>query len=203
MPAKADKEKQSDFLYNVLLPLIDMAKCGICSLYFLDASHFVMGGFAGRVWGKVRVWVKTASGRKRFNVLGALDFCLKKVETINNKTYITSTEVVEMFIKLAEINIGKTIYLILDNARYQRCEFVRNAACKYGINLIFLPTYSPNLNLIERVWKLVKSKVLNAAYKETFDEFCESINNCINNLHTEYANEMQTLITENFQILGF
>ena len=202
MPAKADKEKQKCFRDDVLLPLIDKAKRGLCELYFLDASHFVMGGFAGRIWGKFRVWVKTGSGRKRFNVLGALNFVTKKMEIIVNDTYITSTEIVEMFHKLSELHAGKIINIILDNARYQKCPLVFDMAAKCNINLVFLPTYSPNLNLIERVWKFVKSKVLNAAYKETFGQFCDSITECVEGLHEKYHEEMATLITDKFQILG-
>ena len=88
MPAKADKQKQAIFRDNVLLPLIDKATKGLCQLYFLDASHFVMGGFAGRIWAKCRVWVKTGTGRKRFNVLGALNFVSKKMELVTNTMYI-------------------------------------------------------------------------------------------------------------------
>jgi transposase len=203
MPAKADKEKQASFRDAVLMPLIVEAKNGLCELYFLDASHFVMGGFAGRIWGRFRVWVKTGSGRKRFNVLGAINFITKKMETVTNSTYITSTEIAEMFKKLSELHMGRSINVILDNARYQKCAFVFDAASQYGINLVYLPTYSPNLNLIERVWKFVKSRVLNAAYKETFDQFCEGITKCTDNLHEGFRDEMDSLITENFQILGF
>jgi transposase len=202
MPAKADKEKQKTFRDEVLLPLINKAKMGLCELYFLDASHFVMGGFAGRIWGKFRVWVKTGSGRKRFNVLGALNFVTKKMELISNSRYITSVEIGEMFQKLSALHTGKIINVILDNARYQKCEFVFDAAAKYNINLVYLPTYSPNLNLIERVWKFVKSRVLNAAYKETFEQFCQGITQCTENLHERFRNQMATLVTENFQILG-
>ena len=202
MPAKADKAKQENFRDTVLLPLIDKAKRGLCELYFLDASHFVMGAFAGRIWGRFRVWVKTGSGRKRFNVLGALNFVTKKMETVTNSTYITSTEIVSMLQKLSELHAGRIINIILDNARYQKCQLVFDAAAKYNINLVFLPTYSPNLNLIERVWKFVKSKVLNAAYKETFEQFCNNIAECTDNLHEDFHDEMASLITEKFQILG-
>ena len=95
-----------------------------------------------------RKWVKTASGRQRFNVLGALNFVTNKVETVVNITCITSTEVVEMMEKLAKDYVGKSIKIVLDNARYQRCRIVVEAAERLGVELIFLPTYSPNLNLI-------------------------------------------------------
>ena len=130
----------------------------------MDASHFIMGGFPARVWSVIRKYAKTSSGRKRFNVLGALNFVTKKIETITNDSYITSVQVVEMLEKLAR-EYSKRITIILDNARYQHCDFVKENAARLGITLIFLPTYSPNLNLIERVWKLVKSKILAGAYK--------------------------------------
>jgi len=183
------------------MPLIDKAKSGAEALYFLDASHFVMGAFSGRVWSVVRKWVRTASGRQRFNVLGALNFVTKKVETIVNSTYITSTEVVDMLEKLAEIHIGKVVNIILDNARYQRCQLVTEKAAVLGINLIYLPTYSPNLNLIERVWKFVKSRVLNASYHETFHGFCDVIENFVQCLQVDFSSEMQSLLSDKFHII--
>lgn len=168
MPAKADPEIQRNFLNDTLKPLIKQAENGLIELFFLDASHFVMGGFAGRVWPVVRKYVRTSSGRKRFNMLGALNFVSKKVETVTNDTYITSIQVVEM-LEMLKAKYIKPVKIVLDNAAYQRCSFVKEKALELGIDLVYLPTYSPNLNLIERVWKLVNSKVLNSAYHETFE----------------------------------
>ena len=187
---------------SILLPLIEGAKNGAFHLFFLDASHFVMGGFTGRCWSVARKWVKTASGRQRFNVLGALDYVNKKVETVVNTTYITSVQVNEMLEKLAQKYAGKPLKIILDNAKYQRCKAVSEVAKRLDIELIFLPTYSPNLNLIERVWKLVKSEVLNSAYHETFECFCHKIEDCIGSLHTKYAAQMTTLVTQKFHIVN-
>jgi len=184
------------------LPLIDGAESGALHLFFLDAAHFVMGGFSGRCWSVVRRWVKTACGRQRFNVLGALNFATKEVETVVNTTYITSTAVIEMLEKLAQKYVGRPLKIILDNAKYQRCKAVSEVAERLGIELIFLPTYSPNLNLIERVWKLVKSEVLNSAYHETFECFSHKIENCIGSLHTKFATQMATLITKKFHIVS-
>ena len=183
------------------MPLIEKATDGLEELYFLDASHFVMGAFAGRVWSVVRKWVKTACGRRRFNVLGALNYVTKKMETFANDTYVTSTEVIAMLEKLAGIHVGKIINIVLDNARYQRCNAVTSKALQLGINLCFLPTYSPNLNLIERVWKLIKSSVLNAAYTETFQGFCAKITSFVDCLHISHLADMTSLVTNRFHIL--
>ena len=201
MPAKADTGTQKSFLESTLKPLIEKAKRLDVELFFMDASHFVMGGFAGRVWSVVRRYVKTASGRQRYNVLGALNFVSKKIETVCNNTYITSAQVIELMEKLSK-SFEKPIKIVLDNARYQRCKIVVERAAELGIELIFLPTYSPNLNLIERVWKLVKSKVLSSAYHETFVDFCGTVSGCVDNLHNVCAVDMRSLITENFQIIN-
>lgn len=200
MPAKADPKVQRNFIETVLKPLIEKAKNTDIELFFLDASHFVMGGFPGRVWSVVRRFIKTASGRKRYNVLGALNFVTKQVESVCNDSYITATQIVEMLEKLAA-RYNKPIYIVLDNARYQKCIMVKEAAERLGITLQYLPTYSPNLNLIERVWKLVKSKVLNSAYFETFDNFSKNISLCVDSLHTSFYTEMVSIITEKFHII--
>jgi transposase len=187
-------------LNDVLLPAITDAKNGICELFFMDAAHFVQGGVPARVISAVRMWVRTGSGRKRFNVLGALNFVTKKVETVTNKTYINSQSVILMLEHLAQKYSGKTIRIVLDNARYQLCEAVVSRACELGIQLLFLPTYSPNLNLIERVWKFVKSKLLGAAYIDTFAQYSESISDFIDTLDSDYSDKMNKLVTDKFQL---
>ncbi len=171
-------------------------------LFFVDASHFVMGGFCGSIWTKVRRYVQTASGRERYNVLGALDYVSKKVETITNNTYITATEVIALLDKLAASYVGMPISVVLDNARYQRCKAVMEHALAIGVELVFLPTYSPNLNLIERLWKFVKAEVLNAAYHSTFAMFVDIIDTCVGNTHTVHKMRLDTLISEKVQFFN-
>jgi hypothetical protein len=104
----------------VIKPLIEQAENRLIELFFLEASHFIWGGFPARVWSAVRRWIKTPSGRKRFNVLGALNYITKKIETVTNDAYINSTHVVEMF-ELLVSKYKKPITIILDNAPYQIC----------------------------------------------------------------------------------
>jgi transposase len=202
MPSKANPEHQASFLDEILRPAIEKAKLGLLELFFVDASHFVMGGLPGRLWGKVRHWVKTGSGRKRYNVLGALNFLSKKIETVANDTYITSVQVVQLLEDLAAKYVGNQIAIIMDNARYQRCALVKDRAAELGIQLIFLPTYSPNLNLIERVWKFVKAQVLNAVYIETFDEYRDRIARFIENIDVGCSDRMASLVTDKFQLFS-
>jgi transposase len=201
VPAKANPSEQSDFVSKVLDPAVNMTKEGKAKLFFMDATRLIHGGsFIGRVWSKTRIFVEAACGRSRHNVLGAFDFVTKHMVTVTNTTYITATQVVELFGKLIEANPGLVIYIVLDNARCQKCklinEFTKNNPM---IELLYLPPYSPNLNVIERVWKFLKGRLADAAYIETFSEFQAIINGVLNNLGSEYLDQMTSLTTANVQ----
>jgi transposase len=202
MPSKADPKAQRNFVKKVINPLIKKAEKGVVQLFFVDASHFVQGGFVGQLWSKVRIFVKSASGRRRYNVLGALNFMSKKMVTITNDTYITSSQIIMLIDKLLVEYPNQAIKMVLDNASYQRCKLVTEYAITAGVELIFLPSYSPNLNLIERVWKFIKSEALNAAYIGTFNEFQATIDNCITKLDNEHFDKMKSLITGKFQLFN-
>ena len=202
MPAKIDPEKQLDFLKTTLKPLISRAKKGAIQLFFVDASHFVQGGFIGQLWSRIRIFIKSTSGRNRYNVLGALNFATKKMMTVTNDAYITSAQVLMLIDRLIDEFPGQSVKLVMDNAKYQRCKLVMEYAVSHGVELIFLPTYSPNLNLIERVWKFVKSEVLNAAYIGNFADFKYGIDGCLNDLDKKHFAKMKTLITGNFQLFN-
>ncbi len=93
----------------------------------------------------------------------------------------------------------KPIYIVLDNARYQHCDLVRYVAWQLNIHLTFLPTYSPNLNIIERLWKFLKKKTLYAKYYPTFKEFKGAIIENLNNANMLYQDELKTLLNLKFQ----
>jgi transposase len=177
---------------------MEEAEAGKIHLFFMDASHFVMGMFLGYIWTRVRQWVKTSNGRKRFNVLGALNFKTKEVETVTNDTYITSTQVNMLIDKVVSKYGDKPIKIILDNAGYQHAKVVTEHA-KGKVELVYLPAYSPNLNLIERYWKFIKSEVLNVAYYEQFEDFKRKISTCIAESTTTFKERIKTLITANIQ----
>lgn len=200
LPAKADVFKQSEFYKERLFPLMSLAKQQKITLLFVDASHFVMGcDFLGHIYGRVRRFVKTWSGRRRYNVLGAINFVTKKVHTVTNDSYITATEVCEMLRKIAAEYPGQIIHLILDNARYQKCKAVQELADELKIHLEFIPPYSPNLNLIERLWKFVKAK-LRTKFYDDFSEFSNKIDSIIESTTNENKNKIDRLIGEKVQL---
>ena len=89
--------------------------------------------------------------------------------------------------------------LVLDNAQYQKCKLVKYFAKLLDIELLYLPAYSPNLNLIERLWKFVKKQCLYSKYYEDFSKFKNSITECLGKTHTEHKKELNSLLTLNFQ----
>jgi transposase len=161
----------------------------------------VLGAFLGYLWSKFRVFIRTPSGRQRYNVLGAYNAITGAMATVTNTTYINSASVIELLNKLRQLHPGRSIKVVLDNAAYQRNYLVRWHAAILDIELVFLPSYSPNLNLIERYWKFVKKKSLYNRFHSNFESFVEAIDDCINNGNTKYAEELGTLMTLNFQSL--
>ena len=200
LPAKADVEEQKKFYKCILKPLMKAANKGSTVLLFMDASHFVLGcDFLGHIYGFMRRFLKTASGRRRYNVLGAMDFVSKSVLTVSNDTYITASEVCDMLRKIAEAYLGKSIHVILDNARYQKCKAVLELAAQLHIQLVYLPPYSPNLNLIERLWKFVKSE-LRAKYYDDFGIYQQAIDSIISSTAHENKERINKLIGEKVQL---
>ena len=110
----------------------------------------------GYLWCFARCWIKAPSGRQRFNVLGALKAVTHEVITVTNLTYINSERVCQWPGKRVDWGLPVPLTLVLDHARYQRCARVQSVADTLGLESLYLPAYSPNLNLIERLWKLVK-----------------------------------------------
>ena len=200
IPAKADVKEQRTFYETKLKALMEQAKNGEVTLLFLDASHFVMGcDFLGYIYGKVRRWIKTYSGRKRYNILGTLNFVSKKMTAVTNDTYITFSEVCELLYDIALEYAGKPIRLVLDNASYQRCFIVQDTAAVLGIELVYIPPYSPNLNLIERLWKFVKGE-LRTKYYDNFGLFRSKINSIIDSTDKDCKCSMDKLIGDNVQL---
>lgn len=199
IPAKADPQVQREFLTQKLEPKLEEAKVGKRALFFVDASHFVLAPFLGVVWCFARLFIKAPCGRQRFNVLGALNATTKELTTVCNDTYITAQQVCQLLTKLAAQNVGLPITVVLDNARYQRCARVQEHAERLDIDLLFLPSYSPNLNLIERFWKYVKKDCLYSKYYAAFPEFKQAISTCIEQAPLQHKKELHSLLTLRFQ----
>ena len=199
IPAKADLEEQEKFKNEELEPRLEEAKKGERKVFFVDAAHFVLSPFLGFLWSFTRLFLKAPAGRKRFNVLGALDAITHALTIVTNDTYINAQSFCELLWQIAKLDISLPITLVLDNARYQKCKIVSELAEKLNIELLYLPPYSPNLNIIERLWKFVKKQCLYSKYYEDFTLFKNAIMNCLNQIDTSYKKDLDSLLTLKFQ----
>ena len=199
VPGKQDPIRQQAFLgaYEHL----KATKGKEDPIYFADATHPQHNSIPFYGWikkGKDKE-LKANCGRQRLNINGAIN--LETLEsTVRFYETINAQSALDLFSKLeAKHPAAKTIYVIVDNARYYRSRLLRQALKGTKIKLVFLPPYSPNLNLIERYWKFFKKKVLNNRYYKTFAEFkraCESFFR----KRKKYLPELLSLLTDNFHI---
>jgi transposase len=204
IPPKSTLEEhqktQAAFLEKELEPRLEKARKGLQQVLFVDAAHFVHASFLGLLWCVARLYVRAASGRKRYNVLAALDAVSHKLIAVSNHSYINAESVCLLLRAVANAAVpGVPITLVLDNARYQKCALVADLAKQLGIELLYLPSYSPNLNLIERVWKFVKAECLRTKYYDNYDKFHAAIQRCLDDLPSKHRAAMDTLLTHNFQ----
>jgi transposase len=199
IPAKADADEQREFLDERLWPRLRQAQRLRRVVCFVDAAHFVHGPFLGYLWCFVRLLMRGPSGRKRFNVLGAIDAVTHELTTVCNDTVINAETVCELLRSLAARYAGLPLTLVLDNARYQRCALVQELAKGLRIELLFLPAYSPNLNLIERLWKFVKKECLSCRYYEDFARFKAAIVECLEGVEGKHKAAIKSLLTLKFQ----
>jgi transposase len=183
------------------VPKLEEARKGEIRMFFLDAAHFIHGAYLSVLWSFKRIFVRANSGRSRLNILGAVDAVSNRMIHLANTTTINAWSLAELFRKLREEHPTQPITLVLDNAKYQRCHLTQSAANMLGIELLFLPPYSPNLNLIERVWKFLRKKCLNAKYYSSFTEFVDGIQNCIQKFEGAFRDELDSLLSWNFQTL--
>ena len=199
IPGKQDSAQQKAFLEEY--EHLKAVKGKNDQIYFADATHPQHNSIPSYGWMKKgrEKELKANCGRQRLNINGAinvetLEAMVRFYETINAQSAR------DLFVKLeAKHPLAKVIYVIVDNARYYRSRWLKKMLKGTKIKLIFLPPYSPNLNLIERYWKFFKKMVLNNCYYETFEEFkraCE----CFFRKRKKYLPQLQTLLTENFQI---
>lgn len=192
-------EAQAAFLDGQLEPALAEARAGRRAVYFVDAAHFVWAPFLGCLWCLSRLFVRSATGRRRYNVLGALNAVTHEVVRVCNEGYVNAETVCTLLRALAGQGLRVPITVVLDNARYQRCALVEAVAAQLGIHLMFLPSYSPNLNLIERLWRFVRKQSLNSAWFDNFDQFRGAIDDCLDKMATDHRHEAATLFTQKFQ----
>ena len=190
---------QREFLTTELQPTLDAAQAGTGHVFFVDAAHFVYGTFLCCLWCVARIFVRAASGRQRFNVLGGWNAVTRQLLAVTNTTVVNTDTMCELLRKIAAENLVGPITVVLDNARYQRNKVVQSLAAGLGIRLLYMPSYSPNLNLIERLWGFAKRQSVYGKYHASFASFRAAIEATLASLSTTHAPKLKTLMTLTFQ----
>ena len=199
-PCKADVEKQEKFVeeYRELknnLPEKDQ-------IYFVDGVHPQHNTIANYGWikkGKTK-HLKTNNGRQRTNINGALNLATKQVLYVEDEQINAQTMIVLLKQILKTQEEGK-IHIILDNAKYYHAVLVKGFLDNNPrIILHFLPPYSPNLNIIERLWHILKKEVVYNKFYQVFEDFKNAVNNFFEN-KVWLEKEFENILTDNFQII--
>lgn len=159
----------------------------------------MFGTFLSCLWTIRRVFVRAASGRQRFNVLGAWDAVTRRLLAVTNTTVVNTDTMCERLRKMAAAGLVGPVTVVLDNARYQRNKVVQALAAELHIRLLFLPSYSPNLNPIERLWGFAKRQSVYGQYHPTFASFRAAIEDTLSAIPTKHADRLKTLMTLRFQ----
>ena len=205
VPAKANEEIQRTFFEATLGPLMAAANDDK-PLYFVDGTHPSYTAHAAYGWirkGQTRE-LKSNHGRTNININGALSWPGREFVHRQTTGRITSAEMILLFDDLQARHPAATaIRVVLDNASYNHSKEVKAwLACDdCRVELVYLPAYAPNLNLIERFWWLFKKTAIYNEYFPTFAEFKASVEGFFARLDA-YRDEIESLITDKFHFIG-
>src|SRR5271156_5648717 len=201
VPGKANAENQEDFLKD--LKMLEEQLSETDQLIYIDGVHPQHNSKPSYGWFEkgAKALLKANSGRQRININGALNANNLEVITVTADC-INAQSTISLFQKLEEqFPHAKRIISVCDNASYYRSKLVTEYLKKSRIEIKFLPPYSPNLNLIERLWRFMNTKIRNNKYYEKFLEFKEAIFTFLKNI-PKYEKELKSLLVKNFHIIN-
>ena len=198
IPGKADQKEQENFIKKYRKIRKRMGKNDV--IMYTDAVHPTFNSIPAYGWiqkGKEK-YIKSNTGRERININGAInpitqDTIIKDYATINEEATLDLLARIKK--KYPE---APRIYVIMDRARYNYSLKVREYAKNNEIKIEYLPAYSPNLNLIERLWHLMKKEVMYNKYYDTFENFKDAIFGFFENKNRSFKEKLRSLITEEF-----
>lgn len=203
VPTKADGEAQLTFLEETLPDILEEVDAGGAVVYYADGCHPTHNTKSSRGW--IRKGedfeIDCNCGRKRVNINAAVNGLKPEhlVYDITDSVNAQSTQ--RLCRQLLRKHPGKTIYYICDNARYNRNKILTQWAKERRIEFVYLPTYSPNLNLIERLWHFMRVKILNSTYYEKHNEFKSAILSFLRDIK-QYKSELRSLLTMNYRTVN-
>jgi transposase len=200
VPGKTDKEKQERFVRRYKRRYKTLSEDE--KVYFMDGSHPTFNNHVGYGWIRKgeRFEIPSQDGRKRINLMGAYnskegEVVIRDYDTLNQES------VIDFLGRLRMRNGEKRLHVICDNARYQHTKGVKQAARALNIHLVYLPGYSPNLNLIERYWGFMKKRILVNRYYKTYEAFRDAILKFSRSKSKGLKKLLQRYIPEKFHLI--
>ncbi len=198
-PSKADLEQQKQFV--LAFEQLNQNLGEDEEIVFIDGVHPQHNTKSSKAWIQkgTEQYIPTNTGRQRLNLNGAYNLNNQDV-IIREDPSINAQSTIKLFKQIQnKYSTKKWIYAIADNAKYYRSKLVKQFLEHSNIKLIFLPPYSPNLNLIERLWKYLRKKVINTTYYPKFEQFKTAILNFFENIDSKKS-ELKQFIGINFHI---
>nr|WP_262906130.1 IS630 family transposase [Hymenobacter terricola] len=202
VPCQADAAKQTAFVADTLAPLLAAAEAGEAVVYFADAAHPTPNTRATHVWtetGKERPLL-TVSGRERVNLNAALNAHCPRQVYLDETDCVNAQSTQRLYEKLLTAHPDGPLQVICDNARYYKNKALLAWLADKRLFQVFLPPYSPNLNLIERLWKFLRQKIINTAFYRTKGQFKTAVLDFFNRL-PEFGQELASRLTLKFHII--
>ncbi len=202
VPYKADEQLQKNFIKKYRR--LKTVSGGKEPILFMDSVHPSQATKLSYGWirtGETKQ-VETTASRTRMNLIGVIKLndlsstIVRQYDTINAQSIIEYLHVIR-----SEYKSGKRLHLILDRAGYHRAKEVKKEAKKLNIKLHYLPAYSPNLNPIERLWKVMNEKVRNNRFFKSAKDFKRAIWEFFDNILPNIADSLDHRINDNFEIL--
>ena len=203
VPSNADEEAQQSFLKSTLPQLLEEVAGGEAEVYFADGAHPTHNTRAGYGWirkGK-EYKIGANTGRIRVNINAAIRATKPDHVVFDIADCVNAQSTQRLCRKLLKKHPGKKIYYVCDNARYYHCSWLKKWAAGTRIEFVFLPSYSPNLNIIERLWRFMRKKVIDGIYYDSYDKFRKNIYKFFMGIK-RHKNELRKLMSLNFRTIG-
>jgi len=202
VPCEANAAAQHAFLAE-LAGLEAEVAAGQAVLYYADAAHPTHNTRCTRAWCEVGQQrpLLTVSGRERVNLNAALNAYQPTQVLLDETTRVDAQSTRRLYEQLLAAHpTVPTIYVICDNARYYKNKELTAWLADKPIVQVFLPPYSPNLNLIERLWKYLRQKIINSTFYRTKGQFRHAVLNFFSRL-PEFEQDLASLLTRKYHIL--
>lgn len=202
VPGNADEQAQDEFLKFYLDFMENKPSDEL--VFFADGVHPQHNSLPGYGW--IRKGedseLKSNTGRSRFNIHGAMNAETFETTIVASESNIDHESTIALFEQLLILYpFAKRIHVILDNAKYHYSQVVRDFASTSRINIVYLPAYSPELNLIERLWKVFKKNVIYNKYYEKFDSFKKACLDFFGN-QKNYLGQISSIMGDGLEALS-